>query len=87
MNSEPAHISFSYRVPSSNLPCSYLSSPKTFPAFQTVLQEILGKFDVIDQRLAVIKKYAKYGSNARGESTPTNPTKAEESEGKLNIIY
>jgi len=38
-----------------------------------VLQEILGKFDLLDQRLAVIKKYAKYGSNARIELPTTKP--------------
>jgi len=54
-------------------------------SFQTVLQEIQRNFDLIDQRLAVIKKYAKYGNNAKGESTPTNPTKTAESEGKTDL--
>ena len=50
---------------------------------QTVLQEILGKFDVMEQRMAVIKKYAKHGSNIRSGSTPTNLTRSNDLEGQI----
>jgi hypothetical protein len=48
---------------------------------QTVLQEILGKFDLMEQRMAVIKKYAKYGQNSRNEPTPTAAARSAEAEG------
>ena len=54
--------------------------------FQTVLQEILGKFDLMEQRMAVIKKYAKYGQSSRNESTPTTAARSADFEGKTNLF-
>jgi len=59
-----------------------LKMVKEHLSLQTVLQEILSKFDVMDQRLGVIKKYAKYGNSCRNDATPTNPSTSAESDGK-----